>query len=254
MLTESDPPVFEVLRPLASSPFLLTGDHAGNVLPRALGDLGLGAHDRARHIAWDLGIAELARHLSHALDAFAILHTYSRLAIDVNRPPGTPQSIVTESEGTPIPGNLGLSSDAARARADALFFPYHERIRAELDRRVAAAQPAVLVALHSFTPIYHGHVRRWHAGVLHGRDARLALPLFALLRAEPELCVGLNEPYAVDDETDYAVRVHGEQRGIHHVELEIRNDLIADARGVATWSERLARLLRVAYATLSTSR
>src|SRR5690606_26958293 len=81
-------------------------------------------------------------------------------------------------------------------------------------------------------------------GVLYQRDARLAHALRDLLQAEGDLVVGDNQPYAVSDTTDYAIPVHGEARGLPHVELEIRQDLIADADGQAAWARRLARLLR----------
>ncbi len=118
-----------------------------------------------------------------------------------------------------------------------------------LDARLHRQQPTLLVALHSFTPVFDGTARPWHAGVLYGRDARLGRVLLELLRAEDSLSIGDNQPYDVSDETDYAIPVHGERRGIPHVELEIRQDRIADDAGQAAWAARLARLL-----TLATSR
>ena len=249
-LVESDPPPFVVEHAGSASPFMLTCDHAGRLLPQALGTLGLSEAELGSHIAWDIGAAGLARRLAAALDAFLILQTYSRLAIDCNRPLRSPGSIVTLSERTTIPGNHAVSAAAAQARADAIFHPYHRRIAAELDARQQRGQPTVLVALHSYTPVYEGIARPWHAGVLYGRDARLGRVLLELLRAEDGLIAGDNQPYDVSDDTDYAIPVHGERRGIPHVELEIRQDLIADARGQALWTERLARLLRLAAARL----
>ena len=101
--------------------------------------------------------------------------------------------------------------------------------------------------MHSFTPVFRGVSRPWHVGVLFNRDARLAHPLLDLLRAEGDLTVGENEPYRVTDLTDYTVPVHGERRGLPHVEIEIRQDLIAEPAGQAAWAERLARLLPDAY-------
>ena len=164
----------------------------------------------------------------------------------MNRPPGVPSSISTRSEDTDIPGNLDVdAADAARRRHE-LFDPYHDRIEDELERRAAAGLATVLVTVHSFTPVYAGFVRPWHAGVLYQRDARLARPLLELLAAEGDLVVGDNEPYAVADDTDYAVVVHGERRGIPHVELEMRQDLIEDEAGQEAWAARLARLLPTA--------
>ena len=85
--------------------------------------------------------------------------------------------------------------------------------------------------MHSFTPVFHDIARPWHIGMLYNRDARLARALLALIRAEGHWVVGDNEPYSVTDRTDYAIPVHGEQRGLPHVEIEVRQDLIADEAG-----------------------
>lgn len=250
LLDSADPPVYRLCNPEGRAPWVITADHAGRAIPRALGTLGLSATDLDRHIAWDIGIAGLAERLAARLDAFAILQQYSRLVIDCNRTPGTPQAIAIESERTPIPGNVGISTAAAEARAAAVFHPYHDRIRAELDTRVALGRPAVLVALHSFTPVFLEVSRSWHCGVLYQRDPRLGHLVLERARREPGLVVGDNEPYAVSDATDYGVPVHGERRGIAHVELEIRQDLIADAAGQTAWAERIARWLEDALPAL----
>jgi predicted N-formylglutamate amidohydrolase len=167
--------------------------------------------------------------------------------IDCNRDPAVPSSIPELSETTKIPGNRGLGDAARAARREAIFRPYHARIAAALDRRAAAGRATALVALHSFTPIFKGESRPWHAAVLFNRDARLARCLGALLRAEAGLVIGENQPYAVGDLSDYTVPVHGEQRGLPYVEIEIRQDLIAEPDGQTIWAERLARLLPLAY-------
>jgi len=230
------------------SVFFLTCDHAGRIIPRRLGGLGLPDHETERHIAWDIGVGAVARQLSRLLDAAVVLQTYSRLVIDCNRDPEVPSSIPEISETTEIPGNRDLGETARAARINAIFRPYHDTIAAALDRRTAAGRGSVLVALHSFTPVFKGVARPWHAAVLYNRDARLARPLFELLSAEDGLVVGDNEPYAVSDLTDYTVPVHGERRGLPHVEIEIRQDLIAETAGQAAWAESLARLLPAAYA------
>ena len=243
LLGADDPAPFTVHRAHGDSPFVLIADHAGQRIPARLGDLGLAQAELDRHIGWDIGIAGLAERLSEKLDAFAILQTYSRLVIDCNRPLEAPGSIVAVSDGTAIPGNEGLDDDAKTARALEIFAPYHARITQELDRRSEESPAPVLISLHSFTPVFAGFVRPWHTGVLYHRDTRLAHALRDALRAEAGLVVGDNEPYAVSDASDFAVPVHGEQRGLLHVELEIRQDLIADTAGQEEWAERLARIL-----------
>jgi predicted N-formylglutamate amidohydrolase len=247
LLEADEPPVFQLREGGATSPYVITVDHAGNRLPRALGDLGLTRAELATHIAWDIGAAGVAERLAETLDAFMIAQNYSRLVIDCNRPLHSPSSIVEQSEYTAVPGNRGLSAEAADLRARSIFRPYHGRIEQELDRRERARQPTVLVTVHSFTPTFMGVSRFLHAGVLYQRDPRFAHAMLAELRREPGLVVGDNQPYKVSDLTDYAVVQYGERRGLLHVELEVRQDLIADSAGQTEWAERFARLLPRAY-------
>jgi predicted N-formylglutamate amidohydrolase len=249
LLGEDDPPPFRATPGSVTSPFVITCDHAGNRLPRSLGTLGLSSTELASHIAWDIGAARVSAKLAAALNAFLIVQTYSRLVIDCNRPLDAPSSIARQSELTVVPGNQSVSPADAEMRARAVFHPYHECIRQELDRREAQRQPAIFVAMHTFTPRFLGLARPWHAGVLYNRDPRLGRALLALLRCDNALIVGDNEPYSVSDLTDYGLIHYGERRGIPHVEIEIRQDLVSDDAGQAAWSERLATLLREASKT-----
>lgn len=242
LLGPGDPPPFTVHNPHGGSPFLLLADHAGQRVPAALGGLGLAQAELDRHIGWDIGIAGTTRALSARLDAWAIEQTYSRLVIDCNRPLASPTLMPETSDGTAIPGNAGLDATRRRQRIDAIHAPYHARIATELDRRRDAGTPTLLVMMHSFTPAMNGTQRPWHAGVLYHRDTRFAHALLQALRDEGDLVVGDNQPYSVSSTSDYAVPVHGEGRGLVHVELEIRQDLIADATGQQAWAERLARI------------
>ncbi|MGQ0502053.1 MAG: N-formylglutamate amidohydrolase [Panacagrimonas sp.] len=250
LLAADEPAPFQVERESGRSPFFFNCDHAGTRIPRALNSLGLPDAQIQRHIGWDIGIAAVARQLSELLDATLILQPYSRLVIDCNRPPQAPDSIAAVSDGTAIPGNQALTSNDCARRREAIFHTYHAAIRRLLDARLARGQPTLLIALHSFTPELAGVARPWHAGLLYKHDDRLARALGEGLRAEPELVVGDNEPYALDDAFDFSVPEHGERRGLPHLELEIRQDLIADAPGQAQWAQRLARILRSVPARL----
>src|ERR1700681_1143344 len=247
------PPVLED-NAAGGSPFLLTCDHYGRLTPQSLGDLVLPAGELTRHIAWDIGIAGVADALAKHLDAHLIAQRYSRLVIDCNRPPGAPSSIPRISEATVIPGNEGLGRDAAEARRRSIFDPYHRRIHEVIDRRLREGIPTVLVSLHSFTPLYAGIARPWHIGTLYHRDTKLPPLLLKLLRDEPDLVVGDNEPYAVSDETDYTIPVHGEARGLMNSGIEIRQDLIADQDSQSQWAERLARIFGETETTLRAQR
>jgi len=238
---EDVPPVLEE-NAAGASPFLLICDHYGRAIPRGLGDLGLTESELARHIAWDIGIAGVADALSKHLGAHLIAQRYSRLVIDCNRPLAAPGSIPRISESTVIPGNEGLTRDAAAARRQLVFDPYHRRIGEAIDRRQRQGIPTVLVALHSFTPVYAGIARPWHVGTLYQRDSRLPTLLLQGLRAQGDLVVGDNEPYAVSDETDYTIPVHGEARGLMNTGIEIRQDLISDEAGERQWADRLANI------------
>ncbi len=254
LLGPENPPPVQVIRDHGRSAYVLVCDHAGNRLPKALGDLGLPAAELERHIAWDIGAAALSRKLADALDAVAILQTYSRLVIDCNRPPLSSTSIVATSEATVIPGNRIVSARDTAARRRDIFQPYHDRIAAELDARAALRRPTILVAMHSFTKDFAGEPSRpWHIGVLYNRDTRLGHIVLDLLRAEGGLVVGDNRPYSVDDETDYAIPVHGEQRGLPHVAFEVRQDLLADETQQDAWASCLARVLIRAEALLNGS-
>jgi len=211
-------------------------------MPRRLGDLGLPESELTRHIAWDIGIAGVAEGVSQQLDAQLIAQRYSRLVIDCNRPPQVANSIPRISEATVIPGNTDLAQEAAESRRREVFDPYHRRIAEAIEQRQREKVPTVLVALHSFTPVYLGVARPWHIGTLYHRDTTLPSRLLKLLRRETDLVVGDNEPYAVSDDTDYTIPVHGEARGLLNTGIEIRQDLIAERSGQAQWAERLARV------------
>jgi predicted N-formylglutamate amidohydrolase len=250
LLAADEPAPVSVHNAGGASAFLLVADHAGKLIPRALGRLGVAEAELKRHIAWDIGIAGLGRMLADALDSTLIQQNYSRLVIDCNRPLDAASSIPDISESTAIPGNAGLDRADRLARATEIFQLYHGRIEAELDRRQKAGAATALIALHSFTPVFKGATRPWHAGVLYQRDPRLAHRLKALLNAEVGLFVGDNAPYMVTDASDYTIPVHGERRGLPHVLIEIRQDLIGDETGQRAWATRLARLLPLAYRQL----
>jgi predicted N-formylglutamate amidohydrolase len=248
LLTAQDPSPVRVMRETAASDLFLTADHAGRAIPVALQDLGVSEADRRRHIAWDIGIAGVTELLSEMLDATAVLQSYSRLVIDCNRDPSWASAMPEISEYTQIPGNKDLSAKARHARVAEIFLPYHDSIRALLDAR--ATRRTVLVAMHSFTPSFKGEDRAMQVGLLYNKDPLLARILLDLLRGEGDLIVGDNAPYAITEDSDYSIPVHGEKRGLRHIEIEIRQDLIATPDGQKAWAERVARWLTEADAVL----
>lgn len=219
-------------------------------IPRALGDLGVSEADRGRHIGWDIGVAGLGGLLADRLGGCFISQRFSRLVIDCNRDPARADAICEVSDGTCVPGNLGLSHPAKADRVAEIFSPYHARIARELDDRAARGLPTILVALHSFTPEMDGRPRPWRFGVLHADDAPFARAVLAelRLRIDPVL-VGDNQPYAMD-EVDFTVPHHARPRGLDYLELEVRQDLIADAGGQAAVAGILEDVLPAALARL----
>jgi predicted N-formylglutamate amidohydrolase len=219
-------------------------DHASARIPRRLGDLGLPPAQLRRHIAWDIGALAVARLVSASLDAPLVAQNYSRLVIDCNRDPRVPTSIPTLSEHTEIPGNLALSEADKATRRREIFDPYHDHVRDLLDARVAAGRPTFFVAQHSMTNVFKGNERAMHAAVLYNRDRRFAGLVLDMLRREPGLTVADNQPYFVSDETDYSIPRHGEARGLPHVEIEIRQDLLLDEAGQREWAQRITQALQ----------
>lgn len=228
------------------APFLLIGDHAGRAIPASLGTLGLSWRDRARHIACDIGSAGLGEALAWRLDAAFIHQAYSRLVVDCNRHPGSPDAMPEQSDGIAVPGNSGLDADRKAARVNAVHAPYHRAIAAEIDRRMRLGQPPILVSLHSFTPAMAGRARPWHAGILYGGgNPHFARKVLEQLRREVHLVIGDNEPYRMD-ETDYTIPRHAFGAGLAYVELEVRQDLLADEAGQRHWGEMIAAALLAA--------
>ena len=242
-LASDDPPAFTTLNAGRESRVVLTCDHAGRAVPRAWGDLGMPAAAFDRHIAWDIGAADVTRHLARLFDAPAVLATYSRLFIDPNRPPGSAGSIATVSDGTPVPANVGIEEAERLLRAQISFWPYHRAIERLIAKNEAQHGVVALVSVHSFTPRMRGFDRPWHVGVLWDGDDRIAAPLIAALGQDAGIVVGDNEPYTATSPAGYALEAYGLGPGRPHVMLEIRQDLIATDAGAAEWAGRLHRAL-----------
>jgi predicted N-formylglutamate amidohydrolase len=243
LLFDDEPRPVLIERPRGSSAFFLTCDHAGLLVPRRLGDLGVDERARRTHIGWDIGALEVARRLSAQLDATLVAQRYSRLVIDCNRVPGTPASIPVKSERTEIPGNVDLTDHERLAREREILEPYHAEIARLLDERAAAGRKTLLLAVHSFTPVYDGVPRPWHVALSNDDCRPLAESMLAALREERELVVGDNEPYTVDD-VDYTIPLHGARRGLPRALLEIRHDRIEIEAAQEEWANRLARVLQ----------
>ncbi len=248
LLADDEPPAFLEENPDGGSALVLVCEHGGRRLPRALGRLGLEEKDLARHFAWDIGALDLARELSTALDAVLVHQPYSRLLCDCNRRPEAASFIPLEGEGTPIPGNQTLGEGDRAQRVRSVWRAFHDGLRALLDRRLEQGRNTHLVSIHSFTPVFFGEPRPWRVGVLYDRNRDLSPALYETLEARFGQEAGLNQPYRMSREEDYTLPVHGDDRGLPCVEIEVRNDQLVDRAGVGAWSSLLAASLREACA------
>ena len=237
----------DIINPVATGPVVLVCEHASNVLPPELGDLGLDAPTRHSHIAWDLGAMAVATHMSAELDAPLVAQRFSRLVYDCNRSPGAHDAIPSISEHHQIPGNIGLSAEVRAARTGRFYTPFCDAVSACLEN--GAAQEPVLVTVHSFTPVYKGEVRSVEIGILHDSDARLADAILAQANGG-EFNVQRNMPYGQQDGVTFTLTHHAVSRGLLNVMIEIRNDLIATEADQLKVATLLAGWVRSAVQSL----
>ncbi|HEX9701477.1 MAG TPA: N-formylglutamate amidohydrolase [Rhodospirillales bacterium] len=241
LIGPGDPRAFEIVNPTGRTPLQLVCDHASRRVPATLGDLGLAEAHFHRHIAYDIGAADVTRALADALDAPAVLAGYSRLVIDVNRPPGHPECIPEISDATVIPGNQGLNEAVQRRRVTELFEPYHDAIHEAIATLWRRSRPPALFSVHSFSPRFGSEARPWDVGVLWNRDPRIAQPLMEKLSARG-LSVGDNLPYS-GRKLAYTINMHGGASGLANCVVEINQDQVADQAGVERWTGILAEVM-----------
>jgi len=241
LLAPDEPPAAERLNPAGACDMVFLCDHASNRVPRALGDLGLAPEHFRRHIAYDIGAEGVTRALVRELNATAVIAGYSRLVVDLNRPPGHPGSMPEFSDATHVPGNKGLRPADAMARLVAIFDPYHDLVRRTLADVWLHRRPPALFSVHSFSPRFGGSPRPWDVGVLWNHDPRLAKPLIKALH-DKGLDVGDNLPYSGRD-VSYTIDAHGAASGLANCVLEINQDQVADDTGIARWAGILLDVL-----------
>jgi len=220
--------------------FLIICDHASNRVPEELHDLGLPPSELNRHIAWDIGAAGIAGELSAILDAPAILCDTSRLVIDCNRQLDARDLIPEVSDGTTVPGNLNLSTLDRQLRIKKWFEPYHAKIEAAIEARL----PSIVISIHSMTPSLAGNARPWQIALSSHRDRTLVELVLENLRRRGDITVGDNEPYDLDPSVDYSVPFHAIRRNMPHLQVEFRQDEVAERAGQVRWARRFAEALK----------
>ena len=244
LIGAEDPQPFELVNPAGKTQIVICSDHASNVVPKSLGTLGLDPSEFDRHIAVDIGAADVVRRLAQTFDAPAILASYSRLVIDFNRPLDDHTSVRVISDGTVIPGNRRLTSNELDARANAFFWPYHRAIAAAIAERRDGKRCPVVLSIHSYTGEMNGVNRPWQLGVLSGGDRRIADPLLRGLQERGGFTIGDNEPYSGLNLYGYTIETHALPLGLPNVLLEFRQDEIDSIQKAHAWADKVAEVLR----------
>jgi predicted N-formylglutamate amidohydrolase len=246
LLTADEPSAFESIEGNDAKRVIFVCDHASNRMPAVLGDLGLETRYLVDHIAWDIGAGAVSRRLQARFRAGAVLAGYSRLVVDLNRSLRDPSAFPVISDGVLVPANIGLTGAGRAAREKDLYEPYHAAVTQMIERSATSSTVPAFLGIHSFTPRFHGTWRPWHVGVLWDKDPRLALPMLEYLRRLPDVVVGDNEPYSGRHPADFSIDHHAERNGLAHAGIEIRQDLISDARGQERWAGLIGDALEYA--------
>ena len=218
-------------------------DHASSAVPPELGSLGLNEEAFESHIAYDIGAGALTTALAKRFDTPSVLGRWSRLVVDPNRGSDDPTVVMRLSDGRIIPKNRDITQAQIEERIERYYAPYHAEIEKRIGEIQSVGQTPILISIHSFTPVWRGTPRPWQFGILWDRDGRLAQPLIERLRQEENLTIGDNEPYVGTLENDCMYR-HGTMSGLPHALIEVRQDLIADDKGVSKIAAFLEPVLR----------
>jgi predicted N-formylglutamate amidohydrolase len=230
---------FEIAAGDIASGAVVIADHASSAMPPEFVHLGMPAHEIQRHITYDIGVEWLTRAMATRLGAPAVLSRFSRLLIDPNRGDDDPTLVMRLSDGAIVPGNARIGEAEVRQRMERFSLPYHAAVASVIDTMLGAGTIPAVISIHSFTPSMKGIDRPWHIGILWDSDPRLPMPLIESLQSDTTIITGDNEPYDGALQGDSMSR-HCLQRGIAHVLIEVRQDLIAVEADAIRWGERLA--------------
>lgn len=227
ILSNEESPSFEVFNEGGQNPILLVCEHASNMIPKRLNNLGLSEEQRFSHVAWDLGAKKLALTISKKLDSVLIAARYSRLVYDCNRSPNAPDAMPYKTEVCNVPGNMNLSSEDCAARTLEIYQPFEQKICDVITNR----NETVLITVHSFTPIFYGKKRNTCIGFICGNDDRITSEMLSLC-SDIKLECEKNKPYGPSDGVLHTVLKHGETNQVPYVMIEVRNDLLATDEGI----------------------
>jgi predicted N-formylglutamate amidohydrolase len=216
-------------------------DHASNFVPKDI-ELGIAPELLEQHIAVDIGVEGVAGRMARRHGIPAHLATASRLVCDLHREEDHKAVVPMESDGHLIPGNIGADIEARLKR---FHRPYHKALANWLD----AAQPELIISLHSFTPSLatSDEERPWEVALLYNTDDRAARHAIRLF-SQQGLNVGDNQPYS-GKELNATMNRHAEVYGRAYIALEIRQDLIVTRAEQSRWAAMITDVAnRVALA------
>ena len=208
----------------SNATLLITCEHASERLPAPW---HWSAPDRwivGTHWAYDIGASDLSRDMANAFGATAVLARFSRLLADPNREADAPDLFLTRAEGRAVELNASIDGVEHERRLARLWRPYH----AAVTREVARSSAPIVLAVHTFTPVWQGVSREVEVGVLFDEEAELAERARAALSATG-LRVAMNEPYSGRAGLIYSARRHALAYGRKALELEVRQDLAVEA-------------------------
>ncbi len=227
------------------APYFVFCDHASNVIPAEMNCLGMPDDLLATHIGWDIGAGALAFALGEALAGETFACEFSRLVIDANRATDSNDIIPATSDQIPIPGNQMLSAEEKSSRIKNFHTPYHERLSAALDDFSARHADAFVISVHSFTNRLMGAAddRPWKVGLLWREDETSAQLMIAHLEEATDWTIGNNQPYDARI-FNYSIDRHAGPRGLPHLTLEVRQDLIHHDSDILSLAAILAKGVR----------
>ena len=229
------------------SNFLIVCDHASNRIPIEYKNLGLDEEILSTHIAYDIGVKEVASHLAEYLKCPLVMSNFSRLLIDPNRGIDDPTLIMKISDGKIIRGNEGISflknCNEKKHRVASYYNIYHNKISEIISRLLKKNIFPAIISIHSFTPSFGGNKRSTELGILWDSDNRLPDIFFSYLnKNHKDIIVGNNKPYSGRMKNDSLYR-HGTKQGLANILIEIRQDLIIDSAKQKEFSKLIAQPL-----------
>jgi len=224
--------------------YLVICDHASNNIPIEYKNLDISKKDLESHRAFDLGASEVAIELSNLLSCNLVMANFSRLLIDPNRGKDDPTLIPKISEGKIIKGNVNISmseDDTERSkRIHRFYLPYHEQINRYINKSLDNERIPKILSIHSFTPIWKGKKREIDIGILWDKDDRLSK---IFLNSLKNIKLGHNKPYSGRLKNDTLYK-HATSRGIPHVLIEIRQDLLKKEKDKLQWAKKIHNVLK----------